>query len=154
MVKKALREFASDLRAKKHRQTLLKLLGTFGGSKKKILGPDTSDLEPAEKSGEQHDYQAYIRELYASLVHRCLCLRDDGRKEITANLRLNGCCAQGEFADSVNFGLFFLDHPHHHGIDGSCQWQDTEVCVMRKKLVSICTVECFVDPDTYPDVPS
>jgi hypothetical protein len=37
-------------------------------------------------------------------------------------LRLNGCCAPGELADSVNFRLFFLDHPHYHGIDGTCQW--------------------------------
>jgi hypothetical protein len=109
------------------------LLDRFGRAQKENIGPDISELEPSETLREQQDYQAYIRELYTGLSPRCLCLRDDGPKEITANLRLNGCCAPGEFPDSVNFRIFFLDHPHHHGIDGTCQWQDTQICVLRNK---------------------
>jgi hypothetical protein len=37
-------------------------------------------------------------------------------------------------ADSINFRLFFLDHPHQ-GADGTCQWQDAQICVPRKRLV-------------------
>jgi hypothetical protein len=50
---------------------------------------------------------------------------------------LNGCCSPGELADSVNFRLFFLDHPHHHGLGDTCQWQDTQICVSLKKLIKM-----------------
>jgi hypothetical protein len=111
-VKKAMRDVAFDPRAKKDRESLLKLLKAFGKPKKVLLGPELSELETIDTQQEQDDYQAYIRALYASLASHCLCPRKDGRKEITANLRLNSCCTPGELADSVNFRLFFLDHPH------------------------------------------
>jgi hypothetical protein len=135
VAEKAVKDFASDPLAKKDRESLQKLLKAYGRPKREVPGPEISDLEPADTKREQDDYQAYIRALYASLASHCLCpLRDDGRKEITANLRLNSCCTPGELADSINFRLFFLDHPHE-GADGTCQWQDAQICVLRKKLV-------------------
>jgi hypothetical protein len=131
-----MKDFASDPRAKKDRESLLKLLKAFGKPKKLAPGPELSELEPADTQQQQDDYQAYIRALYASLASHCLCPREDGRKEITANLRLNSCCTPGELADSVNFRLFFLDHPHYHEADGTCQWQDAQICVLRKRSVA------------------
>jgi hypothetical protein len=147
MVKRGIRDFASDPRSKKDRQSILKFLNRFGASKKDLL-LDVTDLEPTETSREQQDYQAYIRELYNTLATRCLCTRDGGRKEISANLRLNGCCYPGEPADSVNFRLFFLDHPHHHGLGDTGQWQDTQICVSRKTHVKMVGdhVEDHIDP--------
>lgn len=130
-----MKDFASDRRAKKDRESLLKLLNAFGKPKKYAPGPELSELEPADTQ-EQDDYQAYIRALYASLASHCLCARGGGRKEITANLRLNSCCTPGELADSVNFRLFFLDHPHYHEADGTCRWQDARICVLRKRSVT------------------
>ncbi len=130
-----MKDLASDRRTKKDRESLLKLLNAFGKPKKDAPGPEFSELEPADTQ-EQDDYQVYIRALYASLASHCLCARGDSRKEITANLRLNSCCTPGESAESVNFRLFFLDHPHYHGADGTCQWQDTQICVLRKRSVS------------------
>jgi hypothetical protein len=135
-VKKAVKYFASDPRADKHRESLQRLLVAYGKPKKEDPGSEIFDPEPTNTKQEQDDYQAYIRALYASLASHCLCPRgDDGRKEITANLRLNSCCTPGELDDSVNFRLFFLDHPHHHGADGACQWQDAQVCVQRERSV-------------------
>jgi len=136
MVKRGIKDFASDPRLKKDRQSILKFLNGFGRSKKDLL-VDVADLEPTETSREQQDYQAYIRELYNTLATRCLCTRGGGRKEISANLRLNGCCSPGELVDSVSFRLFFLDHPHHHGLGDTCQWQDTQICVSRKKHIKM-----------------
>jgi hypothetical protein len=136
VAKKAMRDVASDPRAKKDRESLLKLLKAFGKPKKAVPGPELCELEAADTQRQQDDYQAYIRALYTSLASHCLCPREDGRKEITANLRLNSCCTPGELADSVNFRIFFLDHPHYHGTDGTCQWQDAEICVLRRTSVA------------------
>lgn len=125
-----MKDFASDLslRAKKEREMLLKALKTFAKTTKTVADLEPPDLNPVDT--QQTDYQAYVRALYASLASCCLCPRQDGRGEITANLRLNICCLPGELEDSVNFRLFFLDHPHNNS-DGLCQWQDTQIRVKR-----------------------
>lgn len=134
LVKKAIKDFASDPRAKKDRESFLRLLKAFTKQKKEIVGPELSELDLAETT-LQDDYQAYIRALYHSLSCYCSCSTEDGHKDITANLRLNGCCSPGDADDSVQFRLFFLDHPHRREVDGACQWQDTQVCVLRKRFV-------------------
>jgi hypothetical protein len=134
LVKKAIKDFASDSRARKDRESFLRLLKAFTKQKKEIAGPELSELDLAETT-LQDDYQAYIRALYHSLSCYCSCSKEDGHKDITANLRLNGCCSPGDADDSVQFRLFFLDHPHHREVDGACQWQDTQVCVLRKRFV-------------------
>jgi hypothetical protein len=131
-----MRDFAADPRAKKGRVDLLKFLKAFGKLKKTVSGPELTELNPADAQQQQDDYQAYIRALYASLASYYLCPRQDGRREITTNLRLNGCCSPGELADSVNFRLFFLDHPHDNDSNGSSQWQDTQICVLRRRWVT------------------
>jgi hypothetical protein len=128
-----MKDFAADPQAKKDREGLIKLLKAFGRPRKTVSGPELFELESGNTQQQRDDYQAYIGALYSTLASHCICLRQDGRKEIAANLRLNGCCSPGELADSVSFRLFFLDHPHHHDSSGSCQWQDTQICVLRKK---------------------
>ncbi|KAF7502928.1 hypothetical protein GJ744_004804 [Endocarpon pusillum] len=137
VVKKAIKDFASEPRAKRDRVSLLKLLKAFGKPKKVTPGSELSELEPVDTRQQQDDYQAYIRDLYASLASHCVCLREDGQKVITAHLRLNNCCTPGELADSINFRVFFLDHPHCYKADGTCQWQDTQICVMRKRAIKL-----------------
>ncbi|OIW27244.1 hypothetical protein CONLIGDRAFT_715761 [Coniochaeta ligniaria NRRL 30616] len=134
--KKAMRNFASDYRAKKHRESLLKLLDAFVKVKPGPTGPELSELEPTD-TRDHEDYQASIRALYASLASHCQCPRGDGRKEITANLRLNNCCSPGEVDNSVKFRLFFLDHPHLHDADETCHWQDAQVYVFRKRGIKL-----------------
>lgn len=141
-MRKAIRNFASDRRAQKDRESLLKILSkAVGKTKKTISGLNLSEFESGEETKQRDDYQACIRALYTTLTSHCICPRQDGRKDITANLRLNGCCTPGELVDSVNFQLFFLDHPHHHGADGSCQWQDTQICVLRKREIKLKTLQ-------------
>lgn len=136
-----MKNFASDYRAKKHRESLLKLLDAFVKVKPGPAGPELSELEPTD-TRDHDDYQTSIRALYASLASHCLCARGDGRKEITANLRLNNCCTPGEMDDSVKFRLFFLDHPHLYDSDETCHWQDAQVYVFRKRLfTTFCQVE-------------
>ncbi|KIM96504.1 hypothetical protein OIDMADRAFT_170237 [Oidiodendron maius Zn] len=117
-----------------HRMKLIKLLKAFGKPQRNSLrGPDLSELLGQEGTQQQRDdYQGYIHALYDILASRCWCQRQDGRKDITANLRLNGCCSPGEVPDSMNFRLFFLDHPHSHDSGVYCQWQDAQICVLRK----------------------
>jgi hypothetical protein len=137
-IKKAIKKFASDKQGQKNRESLLKKLSnTVGKPKKTGYSLDLSKIESAGKTKQRDDYQASIRALYAILTSHCLCLSQNGQKGITANLRLNGCCTPGELADSVNFQLFFLDHPHHHSADGFCQWQDTQICVLRKSGIKM-----------------
>ncbi|OXV08982.1 hypothetical protein Egran_03256 [Elaphomyces granulatus] len=137
--KKVMKDFAADPRAKKGRVGLLKFLKAFGKPKKTVAGPELSELNPADAQQQQDDYQAYIRVLYASLASYYLCRRQDDRREIATNLRLNGCCSPGELADSVNFRLFFLDHPHDNDSNGSSQWQDTQICVLRRRRIKLNT---------------
>ena len=132
-VKNAIHSFASSPRVRKDREALLKLLKAFEKPNKIVRGPEVFDLDQADVQQQQDDYQAYIRSLYSSLASNCLCRQEGDSRYITANLQLRGCCTPGEVADSVNFRLFFLDHPHNHNADESCQWQDTEVSVLRSR---------------------
>ena len=131
-----MKDFAADPRAKKGRVGLLKSLKAFGKLKKTAAGPELSELDPADTQQQQDDYHAAIQALYASLTSYYLCPRQDGQREIATNLRLNGCCSPGELADSVTFRLFFLDHPHDNDGNGSSQWQDTQICVLRRWVTS------------------
>lgn len=135
-MKKALKDFASDPRAKKDRESFQRLLKAFAKQKKEVAGPELSELDLADIT-LQDDYQAYIRALYHSLSGYCSCSKGDGHKDITANLRLNGCCSPGDLDGSVQFRLFFLDHPHYREVDGACQWQDTQVCVLRRRFLPL-----------------
>jgi len=115
---------------------MVKLLRAFGKPTRTIVGPDTGELSRSgERAQEQQDYATYIKLLHAKLSSHCLCHAEaeGSRKDITANLRLRGCCTPGDVEDSVKFSLFFLDHPHEHEGEDACQWQEAQVSVFRKR---------------------
>lgn len=138
-VKKAIRDCAraSDAYAGKFRQTLIQDLKWFSEQEKGLDDLELSESKLVGERQQQDDYQAYIRALYAGLATRCLCQRDENHNGIIVNLRLRSCCTPGKLADSVNFRLFFLDHPHNHDADDPCEWQDTQICVLRKRSVIV-----------------
>ncbi|KAH8897707.1 hypothetical protein GQ53DRAFT_712148 [Thozetella sp. PMI_491] len=135
-VEKGIRLFATDARASASRMKLIKFLKGYCKPAKAAPGPDLSDLAPPGQSREeQEDYQAYIKALYASLSCCCLCPMQDGHQGITTNLRLRGCCTPREADESMEFRLFFLDHPHQYGSHDVCQWQEAQICVSRRRGV-------------------
>lgn len=141
-----MRNFASKKSpsANSHRQSLIWFLEGFERSKKEIPGLGLSELRSADTQGGD-DYQAHIQALYICLASYCQCARGGGKNEIAANLRLNCSCNSEELADSVSFRLFFLDHPHNHGVTSACHWQDSQICVQRKRLVTQCLARDISD---------
>ncbi|RAH79509.1 subtilisin-like protein [Aspergillus japonicus CBS 114.51] len=136
-------------------------LRSYAKSKAARPGPELSDLESKTSDRSQDDYHVYVRSLYKTLAEHCLCPHDDGRREITVNLRLNNCCSPGEVEGTANFRLFFLDHPHCSDEPGSSQWQDTRICVSRKRMVKMMSKEVSagnpvvgrpISVDTFCDV--
>ena len=124
--RKSIKDFAASIVAKQDRIKLLRSLEAFGKPERTALGSNLFELlGPGETQQEQDDYQAYIRALYTVLSAHCLCQRQDARREITANLRLNSCGRAEDDQDGVTFSLFFPDHPHQEDTNASCQWQDT-----------------------------
>lgn len=136
------------------RMKLIKLLKAFGKPQQNGLrGPELSELLGQERAQQQRDdYQGYIHALYDILASCCWCQRQDGPKDITANLRLNGCCSPGEVPDSMNFRLFFLDHPHGHDSGVYCQWQDAQISVLRKGRVKFNTEKVVPNGPRFGEV--
>ncbi|TDZ16268.1 hypothetical protein Cob_v010829 [Colletotrichum orbiculare MAFF 240422] len=131
-----LKDFASSPAAKQDRVKLHRFLKKFEGPHDDIQQPELSSLlQQAQMKEVQDDYQAYLRALYKTLALNCLCQQDDFHRRICVNLRLKNCDIDGKTLEGVRFGLFFLDHPHKHGSGGSCQWRDTQFCVVRKRAV-------------------
>ncbi|KAL6832171.1 hypothetical protein V8C40DRAFT_238029 [Trichoderma camerunense] len=129
-----IRSLTADSQAKT-RVELITILKEFGEVKKTAPGPELSELQGPHKISDEGDDRAYIQALYSALASHCRCPGQASRADITTNLLLNCRGASERRHDSASFRLFFLDHPHQHGNDGSCQWQDAQVCVFRKREV-------------------
>ncbi|KAF3000401.1 hypothetical protein E8E14_001268 [Neopestalotiopsis sp. 37M] len=130
---KVLKSFATDPRTTERRKKLTKIIERFLQVIATIPTLQLSDVTlPEQTNAARDDYQAHIRSLYAALSSHCLCHESN---TITANLRLNNCCAPGEIENSINFRLLFLDHPHSRISDPHCQWQDAKICVLQRRGV-------------------
>ncbi|KAF7530971.1 hypothetical protein G7054_g9332 [Neopestalotiopsis clavispora] len=130
---KVLKSFATDPRTTERRKKLTKIIEKFLQVIATIPTIQLSDVRlPEQTNTALDDYQSHIRSLYAVLSSHCLCHESN---TITANLRLNNCCAPGEIENSINFRLLFLDHPHSHISDPHCQWQDARICVVQRRGV-------------------
>lgn len=101
-----------------------------------IEEPADPDLGDVKCKAESNDYQAHIRRLYSVLSRHCVCVQDETKTRISANLRLNNDdCKVESDGDTAMFGLLFLGHPHQDQTPDACQWKDTIVQVPRETRV-------------------
>lgn len=119
---------------KNDRIKLHRFLKGFDTPQNLTQGLELSELlRPIEQQEPQDDIHAYIKELHKVLSTNCLCQSEDYGGQIQANLRLNGYVKDKDDSEGVSFSLFFLDHPHQDCAASQCQWQDTQVHVLRTR---------------------
>ncbi|KAK3385680.1 hypothetical protein B0H63DRAFT_186431 [Podospora didyma] len=81
---------------------------------------------------EMVDYTSHARSLYGVLAQHSICSSASEPGHIVPHLRLAAC--RNPAGTHVTFPIFFLDHPHQPGSNGTCQWQGTRIDVFKKSV--------------------
>ncbi|KAK1704940.1 hypothetical protein BDP67DRAFT_478738 [Colletotrichum lupini] len=136
--KALLRVFATSTKASKARQKLIESLEKFTKTEPSAVEqPKLAEVvQTRHQTLAQDNYQYHLAELHRVLAMNCICQRGVDEMAIRVNLRLRGFERDEKTPEDVTFGVFFLDHPHeHHGSEVS-HWQDTKICISKKRRIT------------------